>query len=577
MVAPSKDGCWIFVSLTGRGQNSGIAVLKRSGGKVELARVVPLSSSPTGITLTHDGKLLIAAATTAAVFVDVQKMIAGTPDPIAGTIPGGRSSIYANTTSDDKLLFVSEEGGAAITVIDLERARRDGYKPEDVIGKIPVGLAPIALTFSPDGKWLYTTSQLALPDWNWPKACKPEGRPVANSVITNPEGAVIVVDVARAQTDPEHAVAARVPAGCSPVRMSISPKGDRIYVTARNNNAVLEFDTAKLVPDAAHAMVGIAPVGDAPVPVMVVDEGRKIVVGNSNRFAGGGSPESLVVLDTARIHEGMAAVLGTIPAGSFPREMAVSADGRTLFLTNFSSNSLQVMDVAHLPIDSKLPPEIAKNADALAHRHDYKPITVDPKVLQRYVGVYRADGGQSVIIDRNAGQLTVKLGSPLATEAIPESDTKFFSMGLEIEFPVVPEGGQAGQLTVRQGQRETSFQRLDDEAAKPVLEAAAAMAKRMKENKPLPGSEAALRKLIADVQAGKPDESMFAPGARQFLPQVQSVVSQMGTVKSVKFDAVGPAGPDIYVVESDKGSWVFRIWLTADGKVERATAIPMQQ
>lgn len=48
-----------------------------------------------------------------------------------------------------------------------------------------------------------------------------------------------------------------------------------------------------------------------------------------------------------------AAELGTIPAGAFPREMSVSADGRTLFVTNFGSNSLQVMDVEHLPIAPK--------------------------------------------------------------------------------------------------------------------------------------------------------------------------------------------------------------------------------
>lgn len=369
MVSPSKDGCWVFVSLPGRGANSGIAVLKRSGGKVELSRVVPLQSAPTGITLTHDGKLLIAAAITAAVFIDVQKTIEGAADPVAGAIPGGRGSIYANTTADDKTLFVAEENGQAITVIDLERARRDGYETEDVIGKIPAGLAPIALTFSPDGKWLYTTSQGALPDWNWPKACKPEGRAAPDAVVANPEGAVIVVDVARAKTDPAHAVAARVPAGCSPVRMSISPTGDRIYVTARNSNGVLAFDTSKLISDGDHALVGIAPAGDAPVPVMVVDKGRKVVVGNSNRFGGGDAPQSLVVLDAAKFGDGLKAVLGIIPAGSFPREMAVSSDGRTLFLTNFGSNSLQVMDVARLPIDSKLPPEIAKNAEALAHRH----------------------------------------------------------------------------------------------------------------------------------------------------------------------------------------------------------------
>ena len=54
--------------------------------------------------------------------------------------------------------------------------------------------------------------------------------------------------------------------------------------------------------------------------------------------------------DAAKIEQGAAATLGTIPAGAFPREMAVSADGRTLFLTNFSSQSLQVIDVARLPL-----------------------------------------------------------------------------------------------------------------------------------------------------------------------------------------------------------------------------------
>ena len=381
-------------------------------------------------------------------------MIQGSADSVVGAISGGRGSIYANTTADDKLLFVAEENGQAITVVDLERARRDSYKPEDVIGKIPVGLAPIALTFSPDGKWLYTTSQGAVPDWNWPKACKPEGMPVPASIVTNPEGAVIVVDVERARTDPAHAVVARVPAGCSPVRMTISPKGDRIYVTARNNNAVLEFDTSKLVSDGAHAMVGIAPVGDAPVPVMAVEQGKKLVVGNSNRFAGRGGPQSLVVLDTAKIKDGMSAVLGTVPTGSFPREMAVSRDERTLFLTNFGSNSLQVMDVARLPIDSKLPPEIATNAEALAHRHEYKPVVVDPKVLSRYIGVYQAVPGQSVIIDMNGSQFTASLGSPLAQTALPELETKFFAMGPEIEFPKVADGEHAEQLTVRQGQRD---------------------------------------------------------------------------------------------------------------------------
>jgi DNA-binding beta-propeller fold protein YncE len=353
-VRPSADGCRIFVSLMGdnSAKNPGIALLKRGEGPIELLRVVPFQSPLTGLALTHDGKTLIATAADGPVFLDVERMASGAADPVLGSFSDGAhsGSVYANVSPGDKLLFVSEERARSITVIDLQRARSNGYKADAIIGKIPAGNSPIALTFSPDGKWLYTTSQRALPDWHWPKACKAEGRDPATAPITNPEGAIMVVDVARASTDPAQAVVARVRAGCSPVRMAISPDGARVYVTARNSNAVLAFDTARLLSDAGHARVGEAPVGAAPVTIAVVDAGRKVVAGNSNRFAASTAPQSLVVLDTAKMEAGTDAALGAIAAGAFPREMALSADGHTLFLTNFGSNSLQVIDVDRLPL-----------------------------------------------------------------------------------------------------------------------------------------------------------------------------------------------------------------------------------
>jgi hypothetical protein len=85
------------------------------------------------------------------------------------------------------------------------------------------------------------------------------------------------------------------------------------------------------------------------------------VAGNSNRFAGTTSGESLNVLDAMKIKGGADAGIGIIPAGSFPREMRVSDDGHTLFLTNFGSNSLQVMSVDHL-MDATGPPQARKSA-----------------------------------------------------------------------------------------------------------------------------------------------------------------------------------------------------------------------
>lgn len=76
--------------------------------------------------------------------------------------------------------------------------------------------------------------------------------------------------------------------------------------------------------------------------------------GNSNRFAGGKAQQTLSVLDAVKMErEGADALLGTIPTGAFPRELSVSADGHTLFLTNAGSSSLQVMDIDRLPVDSR--------------------------------------------------------------------------------------------------------------------------------------------------------------------------------------------------------------------------------
>ena len=234
--------------------HAGVAGLRRTDGRVEFQRWVPVNSlAALGMTLTHDGKLLVVAADDDVWFLDVASLIAGSGDPTLGQLSDGdgAGSVYANITADDKLLFVSDEDKRSITVVDLEKARANGHQSEAaIIGKIPVGESPIALTFSPDGKTLYTTSEAALPEWKWPKACAPEGSKSAKAKVASvPEGAVIVVDVARAKINPSEAVVARVPAGCSPVRMAISPVGDRIYVTARNSNAVLVFDTGKLVSE----------------------------------------------------------------------------------------------------------------------------------------------------------------------------------------------------------------------------------------------------------------------------------------------------------------------------------------
>jgi DNA-binding beta-propeller fold protein YncE len=356
----SPDGCWLFVSLTTSNPKSydGVALLRRSQGKVELVKVFPVAGSPTGMTLTHDGKLLVVADGDYVVFMDAGRMTSGgAVDPVLGYISDGDfpGSVYVNTTADDRLLFVSDESAEAITVIDLVKARGEGFKESAIIGRVPVGDAPIALTFSPDGRWLYTTSQIAPQAYKWPIECKPEGAPDPSKVEARyPQGAIIVVDVGRAATDPANSVAAKVPAGCSPVRLAITPGGERVFVTARNSNALLGFDTAKFADDPTHALVGTVPVGTSPVGVAVVNEGKLVFVTNSNRFSKDRTArQTLTVIDASKMSAGASAIMGSVPAGAFPREFGASPDGRTLFVANYNTNELEVIDLARLPLTQK--------------------------------------------------------------------------------------------------------------------------------------------------------------------------------------------------------------------------------
>lgn len=352
---PTRDGCWIFVSFMGTPTlRPGIAVFRRNGGKIARVRIVGVDGDPTGMVLTHDGRLLIVANGEGVETFDAALLISGQGKSLIGSISdgAGSGSIYANVTTDDRFLFVSDERTQTITVINLEKGRSSSFNQDDVVGKIPVANSPISIEFSADGKYLFATSEVARRDYGWKLECKPEGPNASSSGQDWPQGVIHVVDLARAEREPAHSVLGNVPAGCSSVRLVLSPKGDVAYVTARNSNAVLAFDTAKLVNDPAHALKGWERIGSAPVGVAVFDDGRKIVATNSNRFAGRTDDKQfLSVIDAANLSTGAPALLGTIPAGAFPRELRVTADGSTLLLTNFSSSTLEIIDLERLPME----------------------------------------------------------------------------------------------------------------------------------------------------------------------------------------------------------------------------------
>jgi hypothetical protein len=116
--------------------------------------------------------------------------------------------------------------------------------------------------------------------------------------------------------------------------------------------------------------------------------------------------------------------------------------------------------------------------------------------------------------------------------------------------------------------------------AKKIADDAAAFDKRFKDQTAAPGSEAAVRRMIGELQTGKPNYDLMSPGlaevTRQQLPQLQSMIVAKGALQSVIFKGVGPGGADIYQVNFEKVSIDYRIWLRADGKTESANLRPSE-
>jgi CubicO group peptidase (beta-lactamase class C family) len=230
--------------------------------------------------------------------------------------------------------------------------------------------------------------------------------------------------------------------------------------------------------------------------------------------------------------------------------------------------------------------EILHSIAAVYKWPDFQPtvrtaVSVDPKTLAQYVGVYALAPTFNMTITLVNGQLISRATRQGKVPLLAESDTMFFpkEINAEIEFPK-DEKGPASQLILHQNGRDMTGKRLDDVEAKKIIDATAAFDKRFTDQAAAPGSEAAVRRMIGEFQTGTPNYDLMSPGlaevTRQQLHQLQSMIVGMGTLQSIIFKGVGPGGADIYQVNFEKGSIDYRIGLGADGKTESANLRPSE-
>ena len=204
-------------------------------------------------------------------------------------------------------------------------------------------------------------------------------------------------------------------------------------------------------------------------------------------------------------------------------------------------------------------------------------ITLDPPVFDRYAGIYQLGPYALLSVSRDGDRFYAQLTGQPKFEIFPEGERLFFLkvVDAQLTFDVDPQGA-ATQVTLRQNGTDTVAKRLGDSdlnrAQEDIKNHTADVAKRFKEQTQAPGTEAALRRSIQDLQRGEPNYDMMSPqlaaATRQQLPTLKTMLSALGALESTTFKGVGPAGADIYEVKFEHGATEWRVVLGPDGKVQ---------
>jgi hypothetical protein len=375
----TPDGRYVFVSVTNvggpnfsgpdstaprKGVVSGVQIFQDVGGTLTSVGLIRLGNSgANGLTLLPGGKtLVIGAGDDGVAFIDVQDAIHGTAKPVFAAQGDGAGTFDVVATPDGRYVFSANEYGVIaqqrgnVGVIAVQADASGRVTQPVTIEQIPLGNVVPSLTLSRDGARLYVTTELV------PSKSALQIAGTSNPVLTKNDcvqakesragsnGFITTIDVLRAETSEyagQDAILSRVAAGCSPVRLVESADASSIFVSARGDNSVLQFSPALLESDPDHAFQRSIPSGgDAAVGLLLFDQDRLLAVANSNRFAD--SSGSLAFLSVSK--SSSPSLLKTLPAGIFPRNISLASDGRSLYLTNYTSRSLERVIVAPSPI-----------------------------------------------------------------------------------------------------------------------------------------------------------------------------------------------------------------------------------
>jgi hypothetical protein len=196
-------------------------------------------------------------------------------------------------------------------------------------------------------------------------------------------------------------------------------------------------------------------------------------------------------------------------------------------------------------------------------------VPVGPALLDDYVGQYELAPGAIFTITRNGDRLFAQLTGQPAAEIFPDSNREFFYRIVPAQLTFLPGGHvPAIGLVLHQNGYEQYARRID---AAEVQRVADTMAEQSRRTAPSPGSEAALRKMIADEQRGQPNYASMGPGlakaVRTQLPALQTALASLGALRELDFTGLDPRGADTFKAHFANGDADASIKLAPNGQV----------
>lgn len=192
---------------------------------------------------------------------------------------------------------------------------------------------------------------------------------------------------------------------------------------------------------------------------------------------------------------------------------------------------------------------------------------IDPALYADYAGHYRLEM-HAFEISQREGKLFARLTGQVELEIFPEGIDRFFYKAVPAQLTFTRnENGEVSGLVLHQDGYEQGASRVEESI---VTEMEEALAKRIREKRPVDNSKALLEDLIRQHQRGEPDYTRMRPPlevvARDQYTMIKADLDRLGQLNDLSFKGVTSEGWDVYDASFDNGHLECSFILADDGK-----------